>query len=53
MQPRLRPLESTAETQPQLQPSALSLSAMVSQYFTSGLEPLAAPLAAAIVKAYH
>jgi len=29
-----RPLESIAETQPQLQPAALSLSAMISQYFT-------------------
>ena len=28
-----RPLESIAETQPQLQPALLSLSAMISQYF--------------------
>ena len=30
----VRPLESTAETQPQLQPALLSLSAMISQLFT-------------------
>jgi hypothetical protein len=30
----VRPLESTAETQPQLQPALLRLSAMISQYFT-------------------
>src|SRR6266566_4441231 len=32
----VRPLESTPETQPQLQPASLRLSAMVSQYFTPG-----------------
>ena len=30
----VRPLESIAETQPQLQPASLRLSAMISQYFT-------------------
>ncbi len=30
----VRPLESIAETQPQLQPALLRLSAMISQYFT-------------------
>jgi hypothetical protein len=30
----VRPLESIAETQPQLQPTLLRLSAMISQYFT-------------------
>ena len=30
----VRPLESIAETQPQLQPVLLGLSAMISQYFT-------------------
>jgi len=30
----VRPRESTAETQPQLQPPLLRLSAMISQYFT-------------------
>jgi hypothetical protein len=30
-------LESIAETQPQLQPALLRLSAMISQYFTSFL----------------
>ena len=29
----VRPLESIAETQPQLQPALLRLSAMISQYF--------------------
>src|SRR5437016_98543 len=32
----VRRLESIAETQPRLQPEALSLSAMISQYFTRG-----------------
>src|SRR5262245_11721239 len=32
-----RPPESTAETQPQLQPALLRLSAIISQYFTSEL----------------
>ena len=32
----VRPRESTAETQPQLQPALLRLSAMISQYFTVG-----------------
>jgi hypothetical protein len=31
----VRPSESTAETQPQLQPALLRLSAMISQYFTA------------------
>jgi hypothetical protein len=31
---RFRPLESIVETQPQLQPALLRLSAMISQYFT-------------------
>ena len=31
----VRPLESIAETQPQLQPAFLRLSAMISQYFTT------------------
>jgi len=31
----VRPLESIAETQPQLHPALLSLSAMISQYFTN------------------
>ena len=31
----VRPLESRAETQPQLQPALLRLSAMISQYFTA------------------
>jgi len=31
----VRPLESTAETQPQLHPALLSLSAMISQCFTT------------------
>jgi hypothetical protein len=35
----VRPLQSKAETQPQLQPDLLSLSAMISQYFTAS--PLA------------
>jgi len=30
----VRPSESTAETQPKLQPALLRLSAMISQYFT-------------------
>jgi hypothetical protein len=30
----VRPLESTPEPQPQLQPALLRLSAMISQYFT-------------------
>jgi hypothetical protein len=30
----IRPLESIAETQPQLQPALLRLPAMISQYFT-------------------
>ena len=30
----VRPLESIAETQPQLHPALLRLSAMISQYFT-------------------
>ena len=30
----VRPLESIAETQPQLNPALLRLSAMISQYFT-------------------
>ena len=30
-----RPLESIAETQPQVQPALLRLSAMISQYFTA------------------
>jgi hypothetical protein len=29
----IRPLESTADTQPQLQPALLRLSAIISQYF--------------------
>jgi hypothetical protein len=32
--PDVRPLESIAETQPQLQPALLSLSVMISHYFT-------------------
>jgi hypothetical protein len=32
----VRPLESIADTQPQLKPALLRLSAMVSQYFTRG-----------------
>src|SRR6266571_2511722 len=32
----VRPLESTAETQPQLQPALLRLSAMISQHFIRG-----------------
>jgi hypothetical protein len=31
---KVRPLESIAETQPQLNPALLRLSAMISQYFT-------------------
>jgi hypothetical protein len=31
----VRPLQSTPETQPQLQPALLRLSAMISQYFTA------------------
>jgi hypothetical protein len=34
------PLESTVETQPQLQPVLLRLSAMISQYFTRRILPL-------------
>jgi hypothetical protein len=34
------PLESTAETQPQLQPALLRLSAIISQYFTQRIVPL-------------
>ena len=33
----VRPLESIAETQPQLQPALLRLSAMISQYFTRSI----------------
>ena len=36
----VRPLESIAETQPQLQPALLRLSAMISQYFTRHLSTL-------------
>jgi hypothetical protein len=32
-----RPLESIAETQPQLQPPLLRLSAMICQYFTAAI----------------
>ena len=35
----VRPLESIAETQPQLQPALLRLSAMISQYFMLSLLP--------------
>jgi hypothetical protein len=35
--------ESTAETQPQLQPALLSLSAITSQYFTQRIEPRSRP----------
>src|SRR6266487_9720 len=36
----VRPRESTAETQPQLQPALLRLSAIISQYFTRTIVPL-------------
>jgi hypothetical protein len=36
----VRPLESIAETQPQLQPALLRLSAMISQHFTHRIVPL-------------
>ena len=39
----VRPLQSTAETQPQLQPRLLRLRAIISQYFTSGLLRLRFP----------
>jgi hypothetical protein len=35
----VRPLESIADRQPQLQPALLRLSAMISQYFTPGFCP--------------
>jgi hypothetical protein len=33
----VRPLESTVETQPQLQPALLRLSAIISRYFTASV----------------
>ena len=35
----VRPLESIAETRPQLKPALLRLSAMISQYFTAASYP--------------
>src|SRR4029453_18080303 len=35
----VRPLESIADTQPQLHPALLRLSAMISQYFTRSIGP--------------
>jgi hypothetical protein len=39
----VRPLESTAETQPKLQPDLLSLSATSSQFFTGRFCPFLSP----------
>ena len=39
----VRPLQSTAETQPQLQPALLRLSAMIFQYFTQRILLFSAP----------
>jgi hypothetical protein len=36
----VRPLESIADTQPQLQPALLRLSAIISHYFTRWIVPL-------------